>query len=100
MNTSSWPAYRSRKIVRAAKIELVMRDAAGNAALLMVRPDPNGALVPFTPTVTAMLEQAEVGGYAVVYEPDAKHPTGYQSVSPAQAFLDGYVPMVLGRGAD
>lgn len=76
-----WPEYESHKVVRAAKI---VRIEPGPPRVVFVdRGD--GVEQRFHPTVPAMVEKAEVGGYAVLYPGD-----GYTSISPAKAFEEGY----------
>lgn len=82
---SNWPKYKSHKLVRAAKI--VRIDEGPPRAIFVDRGD--GVEQRFHPTVPAMAVKAEVGGYAVAYL-GADH---YTSVSPADAFEDGYTPV-------
>jgi hypothetical protein len=81
------PAYRSHKIVRAARIAAIEGEADGSATLSL---DVPGEAV--WPRVTVgspwmAKHDPEVGGYYVVYE------DGYASYSPAKAFEDGYTPI-------
>lgn len=86
--TTNWPAYQSHKIVRAAPIVRISDDGEAVGMYLVVA-GPDGE-EPFRTTEPAMMMRATVGGYAVVYEPDDKHPDGYRSVSPKAAFEAGY----------
>jgi hypothetical protein len=83
---SNWPKYESHKIVRAAKIVGVERNHGGGKIVQAIWVQPVGAapIEKFEPTVTEMAEQAEVGGWAILY------PNGFKSISPAKAFEDGY----------
>ena len=83
-----WPQYESHKVVRAAKIIGI----PNSGDHLIVAPSDD-ATESFVPTEPAMIKRAELGGYAVIYKPDDKHPNGYGSVSPAKAFEDGYRPV-------
>lgn len=73
---TTWPAYKSIKYVRAMPITAITPDKT-----ILVGP----LRTPFYPTVPSMVSQAQVGGYAVIYA------DGYQSISPAKAFEDGYI---------
>jgi hypothetical protein len=81
---SDWPRYESHKIVQAAKIVGFNTRDNGSRACAMVDPG-DGVLMTFAPNVDEMLQRAEIGGYAVIYE------DGFASISPAKAFEDGYV---------
>ena len=87
--TSTWPKYESHKIVRAAKIVSIHNDFGQGEYFLWVDPG-TGKLEKFTTSVLIMMVKAEVGGWAVIYEPDEKNPAGYRSVSPRKAFEEGY----------
>jgi hypothetical protein len=79
---SEWQKYRSHKVVEAAPIcEIV--DAGGTLSIL-VKPYGDDTVERFVPTEHGMIARAEVGGYAVRY------PDGYKSVSPKEAFEEGY----------
>jgi hypothetical protein len=80
---SDWPKYESHKVVQAAKIISTHNDFGEGGRFLWVDPG-TGVLEKFSPTVDAMFDKAEVGGYAMLY------PDGFKSVSPKQAFEDGY----------
>lgn len=81
--TKHWPKYQSHKVVQAAKIVSIYNDMNEGEYFLWVDPG-TGALERFTPTEPKMLDRAEVGGYAVVYD------HGFTSVSPRAPFEDGY----------
>jgi hypothetical protein len=81
--TKHWPKYRSHKVVQAAKIVSIHHDLGEGPYFLWVDPG-TGNLEKFTPTELKMLDHAEVGGYAVVYE------DGYRSITPKAPFDDGY----------
>lgn len=82
---TDWPEYESHKVVRAAKIVRVDRNHGGGRIVSAIFVDPGtGALERFEPDVPEMGEKAVVGGYAVIYD------GGYQSISPAKAFEEGY----------
>lgn len=86
---STWPAYVSHKVVRAAQIVAV--DRSKDPAVLMVQADDDSAIPEvFVPTEPGMANRAEVGGAAVVYE------DGFRSISPQKAFEDGYTLQVEG----
>lgn len=72
---SDWPKYESHKIVQALPITGITP-----AGVVLV----GAGHEPFHPTEPAMAARAEVGGYAVLYA------DGYKSVSPKNAFEDGY----------
>jgi len=82
MPHDTWPRYQSYKIVHAAKIVRVSEDDEGRKYLVVAPTE--GAEEPFHTTELAMMDRAEVGGYAVVYH------DGFRSVSPAEAFETGY----------
>lgn len=75
--TANWPKFRSHKIVQAARI--VHIDGA-----ILVDCGADRPLEPFKPTLAEMAKKAEIGGFAIIYE------DGFRSISPAQAFLEGY----------
>jgi hypothetical protein len=77
---TDWPEYESHKVVRAAKIVDITR-TPDDELVIWVGDYPYER---FGPTVDAMAEKAEIGGYAVVY------PDGFKSISPAKAFEEGY----------
>lgn len=82
---TDWPEYESHKVVRAAKIVWVGLSAPGNAEIVIaVEPEEGASREYFEPTVPAMKEKAEVGGYAMLY------PDGFKSISPQKAFEEGY----------
>lgn len=87
---SDWPKYESHKIVQAAMIVRVERNHAGGKIVQAIWARPVGAELgaapaeQFEPSVPDMAEKAEVGGYAVLYS------DGFKSISPKQAFEDGY----------
>lgn len=80
---SDWPKYESHKIVQAAKIVGFDTRDTGGRICAMVDPG-DGVPVPFKPTVGEMLDESNVGDWAMLY------PDGYRSISPARAFEDGY----------
>lgn len=71
-----WKKYESHKVVKALPIV----DISPFTGALYVGDDHEH----FEPSVAAMAEKAEIGGYAVLY------PDGYKSVSPKKSFEDGY----------
>ena len=81
---SEWPKYESHKTVQAAKIIAI----DNHDKSIWVRPAGekyDGVNIEkFEPTVPAMAEKAEIGGYAVLYS------DGFKSISPAKAFEEGY----------
>ena len=90
-NPQHWPHYVSHKIVRAAKIVSISQDSYTRAVKALYVLSPDGVDVEtFKTTVPEMMQHAVVGGYAVVYAPDEKHPEGFRSVSPPHAFEQGY----------
>jgi hypothetical protein len=72
---TDWPSYRSHKIIQAMEITGTTPDG-----VLLVGPDKE----PFFPTEAGMTKRVTAGDYALRY------PDGFQSVSPKQAFEDGY----------
>jgi hypothetical protein len=80
---TDWPTYESHKIVQAARIVWVGK-SAGLETMISVEPIEGGPREYFVPTVAAMAERAEPGGYAVLY------PDGFKSISPEAAFEQGY----------
>lgn len=82
---SDWPKYESHKIVQAARIVTLVPDGDGNCVGVMVDPG-TGVEEEFHPSIAGMLENAEIGGWAMLY------PDGYRSISPAKAFEEGYAP--------
>ena len=81
--TEHWPKYTSHKVVQAAKIVSIHNDFGEGGHFLWVDPGTS-VLEKFTPTEPAMLDRAQVGGYAVVYE------DGFRSVSPKEPFESGH----------
>lgn len=85
---SEWPRYESHKVVQAAKIVGIERDEATDAKIIWVRPAgeefDNHPIERFEPTVAAMAEKAEVGGWAMLYS------DGFKSISPERQFDEGY----------
>ena len=85
-----WPKYTCRKIVQATPIVWIGEILANMLvnvklpAVILVEPYGDGVWEAFLPTEPAMIEHAEVGAYAVVYD------DGYRSVSPKAAFEAGY----------
>ena len=83
MPTNGLAAFRSVKHVLAGEImEIVpagcyVQEADGETQILRI----------YLPDMTARY-QPKVGDFWVVYQPD-----GYQSISPREAFLSGYVPL-------
>lgn len=78
------PAYRSHKIVRAARITEFRANGIPDAPTLVL--GEVGAVVDLLPDWHAK-HQPHVGGFYVVYE------DGYMSFSPAKAFEEGYTLM-------
>lgn len=72
---SNWPEYVSHKVIRAMPITDILPDGT-----ILVGDDREL----FEPTVPAMADKAEIGGYAMLY------PDGFKSISPRKAFEDGY----------
>lgn len=83
MTDCTWPRYESHKIVQAATIVGVARDE-DDGYVIWVRPDPEGEMERFEPSIHAMAQTAEPGAYAMVY------PDGFRSISPKKAFDEGY----------
>ena len=84
---SSWPKYRSHKVVQAARI--VGIDDKVDPWMLYVLPDnaaQDAQHEQFLPTEPGMAKRVSVGDYAMLY------PDGFRSVSPAKAFDEGYQP--------
>jgi hypothetical protein len=84
------PRYRSHKIVRAVKIDRVVR-GEGNGWLIY---PADSSFAPIAVSSAYVETHApQWGGYYVVYE------DGYESWSPAQAFEEGYtrVPQTTAR---
>jgi len=79
---TDWPEYESHKIVQALPICRVDRRDDGKVFITLRHED--GTKEEFEPTVPAMADKAEVGGYAMLY------PDGFKSISPAKAFEEGY----------
>lgn len=73
---SDWPKYKSRKIVEAMPIASINADKTN---LILASGED------FQTTVPGMMQQAEVGGYAIRY------PDGFKSVSPMAPFVEGYI---------
>lgn len=80
---SEWPKYESHKVVQAARIVSVAMHHDGSRTIF-VRAEGDELAERFEPSVPAMAEKAEVGGFAVVY------PDGFKSISPERAFIEGY----------
>lgn len=81
---SDWPKYQSHKIIEAAPIFQIVEH--GGALSILVKPYGDDRVERFVPTEAGMIVRAAVGDFAVRY------PDGYQSVSPAKAFREGYTP--------
>lgn len=75
------PAYRSHKIVRAAKITAFRQNGEWDMPDLVL--GEIGGIVTLLPDWHTK-HQPHVGGYYVQYE------DGYKSFSPAKAFEEGY----------
>jgi hypothetical protein len=77
---SDWPRYESHKIVQARRIVGFFNtpDTGGRVCGIVEGGER------FAPIQNVMLEAANVGDYAVIYE------DGYKSISPAKAFEEGY----------
>lgn len=82
---SEWPKYESHKIVQAAKIVGFDRRDTGGRVCAVVDPG-DGNFEPFKPNVGEMLNNANIGDWAMLYA------DGYRSISPAKAFEEGYTP--------
>lgn len=61
---SDWPKYDSHKVVQAAKIVNFETRESGSRVCAIVDPG-NGALEVFIPSVAEMLDETEVGGWAL-----------------------------------
>lgn len=87
----NWPEYVSHKVVRAAKIVAI--EQRGDRKIIYARPAgeelDNGGIEEFEPTVPGMADKAEIGGWAMLYQ------DGFKSISPARAFVEGYIPLSL-----
>ena len=82
--TTTFPRYRSHKVVEAAKVEDITRltDPPGAAVLVL---DSNGFSVEHSvPAAYVTKHDPQIGGYWVRY------PDSYESWSPAEAFEGGY----------
>jgi hypothetical protein len=75
-----WPHYQSHRIVQAARI--VGFNADRSKAIVQARKD--GPEEEFAPSVPAMLEKAEINGFAMHYD------DGFRSIIPQAAFESGY----------
>jgi len=82
--STAWPKYRSHKVIEAAPICEIVEH--GGTLSLLVKPYGDDRVERFVPTEATMIARANVGDFAIQY------PDGYKSVSPAQAFMDGYTP--------
>ena len=88
------PAYRSHKIVRAAKITHVESADYGNIVrLTFTLPNGNRDYVE-KPKTWGDRHKPAPGGYYVVYA------DGYESWSPAEAFEAGYTPTMADEPSD
>lgn len=85
---TDWPEYESHKIVRAAKIIGFDRRDTGGKVCAIVNPG-DGSQEAFNPTVAEMLDRAQVGDWAVIYD------NNFRSISPAKAFEEGYTRRAL-----
>lgn len=81
---SDWPRYECHKVVQAAMIIGVEIDLETNHITVWVSPREGADVETFEPTVSAMKEQAEAGGVAVLY------PDGYRSINTAKNFEADY----------
>lgn len=77
------PKYQSHKIVQAAKILRVMSNPAGGGWILTLE----GGVEHTVPDAWFDKFMPGAGKYFVLYDDD------YASISPAQAFEDGYTPV-------
>lgn len=85
---ADWPQYESHKVVKATLIVRVDgKPTPGVPKALFVAPD--GVEKRFETTEPAMMNRAEVGWYAVLYE------DGYKSCSPSGTFEAGYTLVKL-----
>lgn len=81
---TEWPKYESHKVVQAAKIvEFDLQNGKRVCALVDNVAD-EVLLERFHPTHAAMLEDAQIGDWAMLY------PDDFRSISPAKAFEEGY----------
>lgn len=87
--TSDLPKYRSHKIVSAAKILEVVTSDTGAHMLVLEVPREGGTRGVACPVKADLFARytPEKGDYYVVYE------DGYNSISPAKAFEEGYRPL-------
>lgn len=77
-----WRRYESHKIVRAAQVVEITRDADDNRIIWV---DPGtGNRERFEPSVSAMADTALVGSWAIFFDDEHK------SVSPQGPFERGY----------
>ena len=89
LGTTTFPYYRSHKVVEAAKIVAVHRKPGLPPKLVLELPD--GKRIHLSVDLTYMEKHnPQVGGFWMRY------PDGYQSWSPAKAFVDGY--SIVGPG--
>lgn len=84
---SEWPKYDSHKVVQAAKIVNFETRESGSRVCAIVDPG-NGALEVFIPSVAEMLDETEVGGWALFF------PDGFRSTAHAKAFENGFLLLV------
>lgn len=89
---TDWPEYISHKVVRAAQIFAFSYDESFRPeAAIVIYPNPDGSTTQelFVPNLQAQLDGAQVGDWAI------KYTDGYNSISPANAFEEGYTPKYL-----
>lgn len=84
-----WPEYQSHKVVRAARIVWIQRNALNEVVDMRVRPEGATDQESFMPTEQSMANRARLDDWAMLY------PDGFKSVSPAKAFSEGYIPLGL-----
>jgi hypothetical protein len=80
----SWAQYASRKVICAAPIIGVVHDCTGGIAYALVDVG-DGNREQFRASHNDMMQTASMGKWAIIY------PDGFRSISPADAFEDGYV---------
>lgn len=84
-----WPQYESHKVVRAAQIKAFDVTAGERVCAMVDNPADEVLFEKFNPTVAEMLDRAEIGDWAILYD------DGFKSISPAKAFEEGYTLVKL-----
>lgn len=84
---TDWPQYESHKVVRAAQIKAFDVTAGERVCAMVDNPSDEVLFEKFNPTVAEMLDRAEIGDWAILYD------DGFKSISPAKAFEEGYRPV-------